>query len=71
MARARSVRERIEDGMREVGILLIAFAPLDAVLAEPRRVPLLLLFVLLGIFFFAAAIVLENRGAHGQRNRRR
>lgn len=59
------------EGMREVGVLLIAFAPLDAVLAAPAARPVLLLFLLLGITFFSMAVLLERRGAHGPRRRRR
>ena len=32
-ARARLLAERIEEGMRELGVLFLAFAPLDAVLS--------------------------------------
>lgn len=71
MPKPTNVRKRIEDGMREVGILLIAFAPLDAVLAEPNRIPLLLLFLLVGVFLFTVAILLEGSDAHGQRHQRR
>lgn len=71
MARPTSVRERIQDGMREVGILLLAFAPLDAVLADRKQIPLLLLFLLLGLGLFIAAIVLEHRHVHGRRRHRR
>ena len=67
----KSVRERIMDGMREVGVLLIAFAPLDAVLAERSRMPLLLLFLVLGLVLFTAALVLERRHTHGKRRQRR
>lgn len=57
--------------MREIGILLMAFAPLDAVLAERNRVPLLLLFLLFGLGLFVGAIVLESRQANGRRRPRR
>jgi len=33
-AAVKTVQERVEDAMREVGTLLITFAPLDAALAE-------------------------------------
>jgi len=33
----KSAGERIEDAMREVGTLLIAFAPLDAALSERKE----------------------------------
>src|SRR6266536_6241889 len=35
-SRARSAAERIEDAMREVGTLLIAFTPLDVALSDGR-----------------------------------
>ena len=50
--------------MREVGVLLIAFAPLDAVLVEsPRRRNGLLIFLALGLFVFLVAIIVEWRSA--------
>jgi|SRR5579859_1050045 len=61
--RVTTVAERIEDALREIGVLLIAFAPLDAVLAEPGRIARLLLFSCLGIFLFIAAVLLERRRA--------
>ena len=66
MAKSRSVRERIEDGMREVGTLLIAFAPLDAVLAERPAASFLLSFLILGLVLFTVALVLERRRARGR-----
>jgi C4-dicarboxylate-specific signal transduction histidine kinase len=59
----KSVAERIEEAMREIGMLLLAFAPLDAVLAEPARTGRLLLFFCFGIFLFIAAVLLERRRA--------
>ena len=64
MAKSHTARRRIEEGMREVGILLIAFAPLDAVLAERPAVGVLLFFLLLGIALFTTALVLEWRREH-------
>lgn len=49
--------------MREVGTLLIAFAPLDVALSE-GRIPafwFLLLFLGLGVSLFAGAIALERK----------
>ena len=59
----KSAGERIEDAMREVGTLLIAFAPLDAALSERREhvAVFLLLFLGLGALLFVAALVLERR----------
>jgi len=64
MEAPKTVRERIQDGMREVGTLLITFAPLDVALADRAQVKFLLLFLLLGICLFAVAVVLERRGSH-------
>lgn len=61
----RTVAERIEEAMREIGVLLMAFTPLDAVLAEPRRTTVLLLFFWLGIFLFTVAVSLERRRTRG------
>ena len=61
-AHARRLGDRVLEGMREVGILLIAFAPLDAVLAENREArSTLLLFLALGGFLFAVALIIEWR----------
>jgi len=59
----KSVRERIEDGMREVGTLLLAFAPLDAALGEGKQdhTLILLLFLFFGTLLFGGALVLEWR----------
>ena len=58
----KTVQERLEDAMREVGTLLIAFAPLDAALAErPGRTGLLLLFMLYGVLLFIGSLLLERR----------
>ncbi len=52
--------------MREVGTLLIAFAPLDAALSERKEhiVGFLLLFLGLGALLFVGALVLERRRSH-------
>jgi hypothetical protein len=59
----KTLQERVEDAMREVGTLLIAFAPLDAALTESRTVVrvLLFFFLLLGVVLFAASLWLERR----------
>ena len=59
----KSAAHRIEDAMREVGTLLIAFAPLDAALSERREhvAVFLLLFLGLGALLFIGAFVLERR----------
>ena len=56
-------RERLEEAAREVGVLLFAFAPLDAALNETRefRGRVMLLFLALGVAFFVGALVAEHR----------
>ena len=50
------------EGAREVRVLLIAFASLDAVLVEsPAARVSLLLFLALGGFLFAVALIIEWR----------
>jgi len=60
--KVRRIHERLLEGLREIGVLLMAFAPLDAVLVESAAVRgTLLLFLALGCFLFGAAVVLEWR----------
>jgi hypothetical protein len=61
------LRERFEDLLREVGTLLLAFAPLDAVLwgERPDRVSLVLTFVLIAISLIVLAFVSETRMLRG------
>jgi hypothetical protein len=61
------LRERTEDLLREVGTLLVAFAPLDAVLWGERtdRVFLALTFVLVGTLLILLAFYLETRRIRG------
>jgi hypothetical protein len=61
----KGVQERLEDAMREVGTLLIAFAPLDAAIAESGRASrALLFFLLIGMALFAGSLWLERRRKH-------
>lgn len=61
-AKARRARDRVLQGMREVGVLLVTFAALDAILVEsPGARSTLLLFLLLGGFLFVAALAIEWR----------
>ena len=56
------LRERIEEIAREIGTLLVAFAPLDAVLGTSvTRLKGMLIFWALGILFIAGALVSEHR----------
>ena len=60
------VEELISEAYREVGVLLIAFAPLDAVFAGPGWVTSVagLLFLLLGLLLFGIGTRMEvRRGA--------
>lgn len=61
-----TTRERLEDLLREIGTLLLAFAPLDVALSSerPNRWPILLLFLSLGMFFLAIALLAERRRPH-------
>jgi hypothetical protein len=54
-------KNRMLEGMREVGVLLIAFAPLDS--AMPGQVNLWMLagFLVMGACLFSASILLELR----------
>ena len=61
----KAVQERVEDAMREVGTLLITFAPLDAALAEDSGVARkFLFFVMVGVVLFAGSLWLERRKTH-------
>ncbi|MFI5361523.1 MAG: hypothetical protein ACHQ49_06095 [Elusimicrobiota bacterium] len=59
----KQVGERIEDAMREVGVLLIAFAPLDVALNRHSEGDLsyLLLFLGFGTALFVGALILERK----------
>lgn len=53
--------------MREVGVLLIAFAPLDAAFsAGPETRGLWLPFLLIGLLLFVAAILTEWSHTRGR-----
>ena len=58
-----STRERIEEIFREIGVLLVTFAPLDAAFAADlrRTVPTVLIIVAIGIVFIAGSLVSERR----------
>lgn len=55
--------ERIEDAIREIATLLIALAPLDAVLAADRSQAVIygLIFEAIGVSLFALALFLERK----------
>jgi hypothetical protein len=50
----------LEDGLREVGILLFALAPLDYAFAEGSgRAVLTALFLAAGVLFFCSGLILQ------------
>jgi len=58
--------ERVVEAMREVGVLLIAFAPLDAAFSGgPGALRLAVAFFVVGLILFAGAVVLEGRRSDG------
>jgi hypothetical protein len=59
----KTPRERIEEAIREIGVLLVALAPLDAGFGQSflAAVPGLLLFLVMGMTLFVIAIRLERR----------
>ncbi len=60
-----AAKGRLEDAIREVGTLLIAFAPLDAALAEGSGIAgKFLSFVIVGVTLFAGSLWLERRRTH-------
>lgn len=61
---ASQAYRRVEDAIREIGTLLVAFAPLDVALTEGRRWGTLLLFLLLGASLFIGSLWLERRRRH-------
>ncbi|MFI5312179.1 MAG: hypothetical protein ACHQQ3_13145 [Gemmatimonadales bacterium] len=63
VAPSRRPIDRVEDAMREIGTLILAFTPLDAVFSTEgggRGRPFLL-FLLWGLSFFLGALLLERR----------
>ena len=62
----RPVLERIEEAMREIGVLMLAFAPLDAAFAVESRdvVAVALTLTCVGIVLFALALLMERRRWH-------
>jgi hypothetical protein len=58
----KSPRARIEEAVREIGVLLVALAPLDSVFSQDAlaAMPILLLFVTVGVTLFLVAIWMER-----------
>ena len=56
---------RVEEALREVGVLLVAFAPLDMAFSDAqRKLPTGALFLGLGVVSFSLAVRLEHRRTH-------
>jgi hypothetical protein len=53
-------RERIEDALREIGTLLMTFAPLDAAINPGESGARLLIFFFIGLIVFVLALRLER-----------
>ena len=68
ISEVKSAAERIEDVLREIGVLLIAFAPLDVALNHHQEGDknFLLLFLGLGTSLFTGALILEKRRGKDQ-----
>ncbi len=63
----KTIDERVEEAFREVGVLLIAFTPLDVALNRHStgNLACLFLFLGLGIVLFDAALILERNRDKG------
>jgi hypothetical protein len=63
----RSLRHRLEEVFREIGVLLLVFTPIDMILAAdtPRRLQRLLILFGLDAFFLGGALIAEFRRLHG------
>ena len=64
----RSVRERIEEAAREIGLLLMAFAPLDTAVgaAQGQKTGSTLFSALVGLCLFVGAMAMEQRRRGGE-----
>jgi len=62
-----TMQQRVEEAVREIGVLLIVFAPLDAAFsAGPETRGLWLPFLLIGLLLFVAAIFTEWSHTRGR-----
>jgi hypothetical protein len=59
----RTSAARIEEGFREIGILVVAFTPIDAIFTPESdyRAQSVVLFLTYGILLFVLALVMEAR----------
>ena len=62
----RSLRHRLEEVCREIGILLLVFTPIDFILGAdtPQRRSWLLILFGLGAFLLGGALIAEFRRLH-------
>ena len=65
--RSELFRRRMQEGAREVGVLLITFAPLDVAFTDtPNRYASGSLFLLIGMLLFGVSLFTEVRSEpHG------
>ena len=61
MSEFRPPRERIEEAMREIGVLLMTFAPLDTAVSSDASRAELLIFFGSGLILFVLALTLEGK----------
>lgn len=61
VSESKAPKERIEDALREIGTLLMTFAPLDAALNRDANVTSLLIFFVIGLIVFGGSLWLERR----------
>lgn len=64
----KSPREHVEDALREIATLLLAFAPLDAALAGDDVWIIAVLFTIVAVGIFWIAIKLEKARTHVHRD---
>jgi hypothetical protein len=59
----QTLRHRLEDVCREIGVLAIVFIPIDVVIAAdtPRKQFSLLIFLSAGLTLLGGALILEYR----------
>ena len=61
-ARERTIAHRLEEGAREMGVLLMVFAPLDYAFANSsEHASVVVLFFGAGLVVFSAAVISEIR----------
>ena len=61
LSETKTLSQRLEDAAREIGTLLMAFAPLDAILTDAGRRGSVLLLLLFGALLFTGALFFEKR----------